>query len=110
MVAVAAVTGVSSPGSPLDVFAVAVVGGTALAALVGAGAAWTDRSGLLRAAALVAVALASTASVTIGFAVAPAAACLVSAALVAGWSGKPNAADCNRPAGRGTVAEDGEGV
>jgi hypothetical protein len=110
MAAVAAVTGVASPGVPLDVFAVAVAGGTALAALVGAGAAWTDRSGLLRAAALVAVALASAAAVTIGFVVAPAAACLVSTALVAGWNESSKTADRDGAAGRGAVAEDSEGV
>ena len=87
--AIGAAAAVPSPRPFIDVFAVLLIAGAAAAALVGSGAAWTDSRRLLWGAALTMTGLALAAAATVGFAFAPAAACLLSAALVSGTVGVP---------------------
>lgn len=88
-----------------DVFVAAWALGGALVALVGAAAAWMGRRALLWVTSLLLAALSVVGMLSIGFLFAPAACCLLGAALLSGWAGSL----LPRP-GATAVASTGEGV
>ncbi|MFB9824510.1 hypothetical protein [Halobaculum roseum] len=105
-VAVGSALAFPSARAVVDPFAALLAVGAVAAAVVGAGAAWTDRGWLLWRAAAAASAVAAVAAATVGFAFAPAAACLASAALVGGCGDRTGDAGRAGPSGSNPVARE----
>ncbi|MFC6786662.1 hypothetical protein ACFQFH_12450 [Halobaculum halobium] len=86
---IGAAAAVPSPRPFVDLFAAVAVAGAVAAAIVGSGAAWTDREAVLWGAAAAMMVVALAAAATVGFVFAPAAAFLLGAALLSGTLGAP---------------------
>lgn len=87
LIATVAAAGLLSVTGLADVFVAAWVLGGALAAAVGGTAAWTGRRALLWVVALLLSTFSVGAMASIGAFFAPAAICLLGAALLSGWAG-----------------------
>lgn len=114
LLAVVAAVALLLPDPLADVFFAAWVVGSVLLALVGGVAAWTNRSALAWVSALLLTGLSLAGLMSVGLFVAPAAVCLLGAALLSGRSEARketrDAIAANPPSARDTVLKAGAGV